>query len=101
MKQEKKNWLMDYILKNGPVDILNEKFVDQYVDKFNAKHKVQMYGANKCPELSRNLSTLFKEGILTRSTIGVPDLWGMGFPKWVYVYDLHEIYKRDITMTGG
>ena len=91
---EKEQWIIDFIDKEPTkcVDILNMKFVDSYIERFNPKHKVCMYGANKCKELSMLLGNMYKKGILSRCTMGVEGV-GEGFPKWVYVYELYEGYR--------
>jgi hypothetical protein len=85
---KKTNWIINYIEQNGDVDVLNESFVDAYVESFGVTIVVRFWCANKCEDLGRQLSRMYKEGLLFRSiiTIGVYDL-----PKWVYVYSLSKI----------
>lgn len=90
---EKEDWVLQYIKTNKIVDMLNEKFVDEYIEQFNPKHSIQMWGANKCNELSKLLASLYKQGILKRNSIGTP-LASSGMPKWIYVYELTEIGER-------
>lgn len=82
----KEEWVCDYIRERGAVDILNVEFVDQYIREFNPPHVSQPYGANTCKELNRLLSRMYKSGVLNRCAVGVSG--GIGFPKWVYCYDL-------------
>ena len=68
--------------------------MDAYIAKFNPKHIVMPWGANKCSELSRLLSSLYNQGILKRNTVGIPYSVGVGFPKWVYCYELTGLGHR-------
>lgn len=74
--------------KNNVVDVLNKDFVDLFIEKFNVKHTVTNYGANKCPYLNRLLSNMYKDGILDRCVVGIPDSKYLGFPSWIYSYSL-------------
>ncbi|HHX71231.1 MAG TPA: hypothetical protein GX708_24695 [Gallicola sp.] len=89
---EKQEWLLKYIKKNRYVDVLNMEFVDSFILEFNPKHEVMPYGANRCKELGRLLSSLYNQGILDRQAQGISE--GEGFPKYVYVYKLTELGKR-------
>ncbi len=88
---QKEKWILKYI-ENQPsksVDMLNIDFVDAYINKFNPPYRCTLYGANKCSELSRRLSTMYKKGLLSRISVGIRGL-GIDFPKWVYLYRLVE-----------
>jgi Uri superfamily endonuclease len=85
---EKEQWILDYIQENLHANILDKKFVDEYVQKFNTKYFVMAYGADKCPELGRVLSNMHKHSLLQRDRIGLSNMES-GFPKWVYVYSLY------------
>lgn len=86
--REKEEWVLSYIGKYGPVDVLNTDFVDAYAAEFRPRVATQLYGANKCPELGRLLSRMYSGNVLKRFATGIPGLCGMGFPRWVYVYNL-------------
>ena len=89
---DKQEWWINYICKNKVVDMLNQPFVDAYIKEFNPKHVVMPWGANKCKELSVLLSDLYSQGILKRSTVGIPySTAGLGFPKWIYCYELTDL----------
>ena len=94
-KLKKQEWVIDYISKNKVVDMLNQLFVDAYIEKFNPEYIVMPWGANKCQELSRLLGNLYSQGILKRNTIGTPySIAGQGLPKWIYCYELTDLgYK--------
>lgn len=93
-KQEKKQWILDYIRdeshKDIFFDVVSEEFVLDYIDACEPK---QVYGTAcfvpKVPELGRYLSELYKEGLLKRYVHGCTYTQD-GFPKWVYVYNLKE-----------
>lgn len=88
-KYERWCWIVEKIIELRHVDILNEAFVDEYISKFNPKHRVTNWGANKCRLLSSDLNAMAKSGVLDRGIIGLPHgNWEPGFPKWVYTYSL-------------
>jgi hypothetical protein len=70
------------------VDVVNSDFVDAYVEATGARHAVQPYGAAKCPQLGRDLSAMKRAGTLKRFRCGLQGMGGMGFPRWVWVYEL-------------
>ena len=70
------------------VDVLNRDFVDAYVSATNAKAVAVPYGADKCPQLGRDMSAMHAAGKLKRHTTGIEGLAGMGFPRWVWSYYL-------------
>lgn len=91
IKQMKLDWIVEYIKnKRTPVDVLNDKFMDEYVEKFHAKIEISIFGPNRCKELNKMLSLGYKIGILKRSAIGLSNGWYPGFPRWVYVYNLND-----------
>jgi len=92
---EKIQWIIEYMKEPyhfalSGVDILNADFVDAYIEKFNSKHEVTMWGANKCRDLVRVLKIGYDRGIFDRWTCGIQGMWGLGFPKWVYAYKIKE-----------
>lgn len=71
------------------VDVLNKHFVECYVDATGAKEVVQFFGAPKCPQLGRDLGQMYRMGTLKRHATGLaPGDSYMGFPKWVWSYQL-------------
>lgn len=85
---DRHHWILGYLRDSEPfVDVLNSDFVDAYLEATRASCYPMPYGAHKCPQLGRDLSTMHQQGRLARSRVGI-DLAGMGFPKWVYVYRL-------------
>lgn len=80
--------IINYIKENGNVDCLNKDFVDYYVDNTQAKVFYQPYGANKCPQLQRDLAAMTWQ--LKRNRVGIEGMAGMGFPKWVWSYKLRK-----------
>jgi len=92
---EKIQWIVEYIkdpykFAESRVDILNRDFVEEYINKFHPVYKPTMYGADKCRDLSRVLKIGYDRGIFDRKTCGVQGMWGLGFPKWVYSYNIKK-----------
>ena len=85
----KLDWLIDWMKENQRADLMNSELVDEYEEKFKPKVDVMIYGANRCKDLGRTLSYGYKIGLLKRSSVGLTNgAWNVGFPKWVYVYEL-------------
>jgi hypothetical protein len=79
------------------VDVLDSDFVDYFIGATKSPHSVQPFGANKCPLLGSVLARMAREGSLTRTRAGVQNMAGMGFPTWVWLYELasHMIPKNE------
>ena len=92
-KIHKEEWVLSYIQENQIADMTNEIFVDEYIEKFNPKHVVMPWGANRCRELSKLLASLYNQGILKRTPTGITH-GPPGAPKWVYVYELTALGLR-------
>ena len=87
-KQEKLNWIVQYIKSNGWQDIFMEEFVASYISSCQPKKvEIMAWGADKVPELGRYLGELYKQGILDRFIVGL-DYQCDGFPKWCYGYKI-------------
>lgn len=94
---EKEQWIIDYISNKANfkfVDMLDSDFVYDYVEKFDIKFE-DNFGAPKCKELSKLLSSMYKKGLLNRFPHGVrsgfnQDHENYKAPKWVYSYELKE-----------
>ena len=84
MKAIAEKIILDRVEKE-PIDILDRYFVDEFIEKTGCKFDPQPFGAHKCKYLGQTLSRMFKEGKLSRGTIGLSNM-EHGFPKWVYVY---------------
>ena len=93
-------WLENRIDEEGAggVDTLNSQFVDDYIDATDAKFRFTNFGAYKCPQLGRDLSTMFRAGRLRRSRLGLTDgAWQPGFPTWVWCYSLPRYHRSTNT----
>lgn len=91
--KERYEWISKYLKENHneSIDILYASFVHKYSEATGAKVSVMPYGADKCPQLGHDLSTMYKLGILKRVRTGLSDgMSCMGFPKWVYTYRLEN-----------
>ena len=86
--QQRYEWIAEYLKIARLVDILNNDFVCAYIEATNAPAAYQPYGAPKCPQLSRDLQAMTKAYTLKRSRSGIEGMGGMGFPTWVWVYEL-------------
>ena len=91
---ERHTWIADYLRARSvqfayTVDVLHRAFVDDYIEACGpVMVGVMPYGANRVPQLGRDLAAMFKAGTLTRSATGLEGMAGMGFPRWCYVYRL-------------
>jgi hypothetical protein len=85
------NWLTDAIKRyqtHDAVNVLNSAFVDEYTEATGAKFEPVMWGANKCPQLGRDLKALYDQRLVYRFRVGLSGNWQPGFPKWVFSYRL-------------
>ena len=93
---ERQQWILDYVRRHQAaagstrytVDVLNAYFVADYIDATGAKCDVMPYGADKCPQLGRDLSALHADMKLRRHSTGIQGMGGMGFPRWAWSYYL-------------
>lgn len=86
---ERQDWIMAYVRKNKlPVSVLDQAFVDAYVEATGVSYVPTNYGSNKCPRLYGDLAALTDEYRLKRTKTGIKGMAGMGFPNSVYTYTL-------------
>ena len=84
---QRREWLLSEIAKEGRVDILNSNFVIGYADHTGAKYKPSFVGAGWCGLLSRDLARMAKLRLLKRQRCGLSAYeGGPGFPRWYYSY---------------
>lgn len=89
-KQEKIDWIINYITENGWQDIFMEEFVASYILSCKPnKVEITVWGADKVPELGRYLGELYKKGILDRFIVSL-NYQCDGFPKWCYGYKIRN-----------
>jgi hypothetical protein len=85
---DKIEWVETYLKEVEPhVDVLNERFVNAYINKFSVKHTITMFGALKCNDLGKTLKVGYDKSLFNRVRIGLHEHMS-GFPNWVYVYSL-------------
>lgn len=88
--KERHDWLYQFFGRHenrAGVDILSADFVNEYAEVTGAKVEFTPYGANRCPQLARDLKTMYDDGLISRDRSGIPyDMRGMGFPLWVWNY---------------
>lgn len=87
--EEQEKFIIDYIGEHGLVDVIAQDFHEQFLKKFGGKYKETMYGAQPVYKAQRLLSRMYKEKILDRRIVGLPEHIS-GFSNWVYVYGLRE-----------
>lgn len=80
--------LIKLLKQHVHVDVLNQEAVDAYVRETGAPVVIMPFGANKCAQFGRDLSRMHSEGLLKRYAAGLTGMSGMGFPRWVYSYQL-------------
>jgi hypothetical protein len=93
---EKEEWIIEYISDKKAlpfVDMLDEDFVNAFVETFNCDFEDMTLGAVKCKELSKLLSSMYKKKLLNRFPHGVKKGYNQDYkcfksPKWVYSYEL-------------
>lgn len=95
---EKEEWIINYLAdkKGLPfIDMLDDDFVNSFVEQFNVKFDDMTLGAVKCKELSKLLGIMYKKGLLKRfphgvrsSSINQDCSKGYKYPKWIYSYAL-------------
>ena len=76
--------------REGHLDVVNQAAVNDYVDTTGAPCSVMPYGAAKCPLMGRDLAGMAEAGLLVRHRTGLQGMAGMGFPRWVWSYQLAE-----------
>ena len=94
--KQRYEWIEQYLLKQLQLhgkyaegcNIVDRYFVDQYIEAVQCSFYPMYYGADKCPQLGRDLARMHKVGRLKRSRCGIEGMAGMGFPRWVYIYKL-------------
>jgi len=89
-RMERVEWITEYIKHDSvthAVDILNQPFVEKYIEKFNAPYLLQPFGAPTCRELGQILAFGYHCNIFNRDPISLTD-HEVGFPNWVYAYTI-------------
>lgn len=79
-------WLLNEARERVAVDVLDADFVDAYIQRFKPQYRPTWWGANKCPQIGRDLASMAQAGLLSRSRVGLGSNWQPGFPRWVFSY---------------
>lgn len=109
---DRHQWILQHMLKKQAVygwgripysvDILDEHFVDDFIENTGAKFRPMIFGADKCKSLARDLADLYKRGVLVRHSCGINSpTAGGGWPKWVYIYSLNFQAKAAVESLAG
>lgn len=94
---EKEQWIVDYIQNESTfkyVDIMDEDFVGSFIETFDDTDSEFLgLGAPKCKQLSKLLSSMYKNGVLDRWAHGIRSGYNQDYrnynaPKWVYSYKI-------------
>lgn len=93
--EERREWLLRFMSRHGPVDVMNAGLVDAYAEFTGAKVDIMLWGANKCGLLRADLRRLQHSQIVVRHRIGLGANWQPGFPKWVNSYSLSKDANHD------
>lgn len=93
MKDKAIQYIFEYLEKEGCVDVLDQEFIDGFIEATGCKFIPYFWGAHTCRYAGKVLSELYHKGKLNRGVIGLGGNWMPGFPKWVYCYTL---IKEDI-----
>lgn len=95
--EDRYRWIEEYMhlqakrlgeIKYVRVNILDAYFVNDYIEATGADCVGMPFGADKCKQLGRDLARMFHTGRLLRHADGLWNMAGMGFPRWVYTYQL-------------
>ena len=84
-RQKQAEFVLQYLRENYVTDIYDQKFHDEFYNRFGGKRIVYPFGSCPVNKAQRLLSAMYKSGQLNRERVS---LYGheAGFRNWVYVY---------------
>ena len=88
------DFIGNYLEEHTATDCLDAEFHDEFSRQFGGRQKAVYPGAATNKLAMRWLGELYREGMLIRSIIPLGGARQMGFPNWVYSYELSSIAKR-------
>lgn len=88
------DFIGNYLEEHTATDCLDAEFHDEFTIRFGGRRKNVYPGAATNRLAMQWLGKLYREGMLIRSVISFGDTRQMGFPNWVYTYELSGIAKR-------
>lgn len=94
---KKRRAILEWLKLYQRIDVCTTDAVDFFVKRTGATYYLMTLGASRCPLLSRTLGQMYQDNILNRHASGLEGFAGMGFPRWVYVYELTGYGKYLLT----
>ena len=88
--QKQKEFIIEYLGKNPGTNVSDSIFHEEFFERFGGKRKETFFGAMPVYKAQRLLSTMYKNGEISRGIVNFPERW-YGQPSWVYDY---YIYKK-------
>lgn len=86
--EDVRNFILSYLTENPTTDATDEKFHEEFYERFGGKRQATFYSAQMVYKAQWWLKRMCDEKLLRRSRFGISDAPASGFPKWVYVYSL-------------
>ena len=88
MSNDIRDFIMAYLAENHCTDATDEKFHEEFYQRFGGKRKETYFGAQMVYKAQRWLKRMCDEKLLQRKRFGISDAPADGFPTWVYMYSL-------------
>jgi len=98
LKQQ--TFIYTYLHQHTSVDACNEHFHDEFHRRFGGKRVAKLWGAHPVLKAQRLLSEMVMKGYLIRHREPLIEM-GMGFPNWLYVYELPYSKRPPSQRAGG
>ena len=76
----------DWLDEHHETSCVDQLFHEAFLRKFGGKYKAKNWGAQPAFSAMKVLKEMYKQGLVSRSVVGLGKNWQPGFPKWVYSY---------------
>lgn len=86
--QEKRQWVVNYLRQNIEASCLDQKFHEEFFNKFGGSRKEKYWGAQPVTSAMLILRALERDGTLEVRNITLGRSWQPGFPRRVRSYSL-------------